>query len=153
MPSLSAPASSELHDKLDRYLTSNPEQVTDVCQWWYERRVAYPRLHRMALDYLTIPGAYFNEVQLSSSNVLIFLVWKLATSDDVEQVFSQGRIVLSHLRSRLSVQTMRALMCLGAWSRLGFVKDRDIKAVVILPDILANMKEDDLAVGWDTIFT
>ena len=44
-------------------------------------------------------------------------------------------------------------MCLGAWSLRGFVKDRDIKAVVILPEIPANMKEDDLAVGWDTIFT
>ena len=107
----------------------------------------------MALDYLTIPGSYLNEVQLSSSNVLIFLVWKLATSINVEQVFSQGQIVLSHLCSRLSVQTMRALMCLGAWSHQGFVKDRDIKAVVILPEIPTKMKEDDLAVGWDTIFT
>ena len=107
----------------------------------------------MALDYLTIPGAYLNEVQLSSSNVLIFLVWKLATSVNVEQVFSQGQIVLSHLHSQLSVQTMQALMCLGAWSCQGFVKDRDIKAVVILPEIPANMKEDDLVVGWDTIFT
>jgi len=44
-------------------------------------------------------------------------------------------------------------MCLGAWSHLRFIKDKDIKAVVILPEIPANMKEDDLAVGCDTIFT
>ena len=44
-------------------------------------------------------------------------------------------------------------MCLGAWSRLGFVKDSDIKAVVRLPEIPANTKEDVIAVGWDAIFT
>jgi hypothetical protein len=58
LPALSAPSSSELRDELDRYLSTDPEQVTDVCRWWYERRVEYPRLHRMALDYLTIPGKY-----------------------------------------------------------------------------------------------
>jgi hypothetical protein len=113
--------------------------------------VAYPRLHRMALDYLTIPGVY--HMQSSTNSGLISLVWKLATSVDVERVFSQGRIVLSHLRSRLSVQSTRALMCLGAWSHLGFVKDSDIKAVVRLPEIPASMKEDDISVGWDNIFT
>jgi len=56
LPALSAPAASELRDELDRYLSTDPEQVTDVCQWWYERKAEYPRLHRMALDYLTIPG-------------------------------------------------------------------------------------------------
>lgn len=59
LPALSAPKSSELRDELDRYLSTDSEQVMDVCQWWYERRVVYPRLHRMALDYLTIPGKYF----------------------------------------------------------------------------------------------
>jgi hAT family C-terminal dimerisation region len=58
LPALSALAFSELRDELDRYLASYPEQVTNVCQWWYERRVAYPRLSHMALDYLTIPGVY-----------------------------------------------------------------------------------------------
>ena len=76
---------------------------------------------------------------------------ELATSVDLEHVFSQGRIVLSHLRSRLSVQSTRALMCLGAWSLLGFVNDSDIKAIVRLPEIPANTKEEDLAVGWDAI--
>jgi hypothetical protein len=59
LPALSAPSSSELRDELDRYLSTDPEQVTDVCRWWYERRVEYPRLHRMVLNYLTIPGKYF----------------------------------------------------------------------------------------------
>jgi hypothetical protein len=64
LPALSAPSSSELRDELDRYLSADPEQVggnaaKDVLIWWYERRGMYPRLHRMALDYLTIPGMWY----------------------------------------------------------------------------------------------
>jgi len=75
----------------------------------------------------------------------------LATSVDVERVFSQRRIILSHLRGCLSVQSTWALMCLGVWSCLGYVKDSDIKPVVTLPEVPAFGKEDDLEVGWDTI--
>jgi hypothetical protein len=69
----------------------------------------------------------------------------------VERVFSQGRIVLSHLRSRLSVQSTRALMCLGVWSRLGYVNDTDIKAVVMISTVRTSTKEAEVAVGWDAI--
>jgi hypothetical protein len=80
-----------------------------------------------------------------------FSLWKPATSVAVERVFSQGRIVLSHLRSRLSVQSTRALMCLGVWSCLGYVRNSDIRAVVVLPEVPANTKEGNLATGWDSI--
>ncbi|KAF8163032.1 hypothetical protein B0H34DRAFT_305249 [Crassisporium funariophilum] len=93
----------------------DPEQVTNVCGWWHERRV--------------LP----------------------ATSVDVERGFSQGRIVLLHLCSHLSVQSTRALICLGVWSRLGYVNNSDIKAVVVLPEIPAHEKEERLTVGWDSI--
>jgi hypothetical protein len=56
LPALSAPAKSDLRDELNRYLSTDPEHVTDAIAWWYEKRSVYPRLHRMALDYLTIPG-------------------------------------------------------------------------------------------------
>ena len=42
-------------------------------------------------------------------------------------------------------------MCLGVWSHLGYVNDNDIKAVVLLLEVPANTKEDDLEVGWDSI--
>ena len=48
---------------------------------------------------------------------------------DVEWVFSQGRIILTHVRNRLSSQSIRALICLGGWSLAGMVKDEDIYAV------------------------
>ena len=57
-------------------------------------------------------------------------------------MFSQGRILLSHIRNRLSVQSTRAAMCLGVWSCLGYVKDSDIKAVVTLPAV--HEQEDSL---------
>jgi hypothetical protein len=74
-----------------------------------------------------------------------------ATSVDVERAFSQGRLILSHVRSRLSVQSTRALMCVGAWSLRGFVKDSDIKAVTVLPEVAPNTTEEELSLDWDAI--
>jgi hAT family C-terminal dimerisation region len=56
LPALSAPATTELHDELDHYLATDPEHVTEPLLWWMERAAMYPRLSRMALDYLSIPG-------------------------------------------------------------------------------------------------
>ena len=66
-------------------------------------------------------------------------------------MFSQGRLLLSHIRSRLSVQSTLALMCLGVWSKLGFITDSDIKAaVVILPELIGE-EEEKLGIHWDRI--
>lgn len=56
LPSLAAPKPSELRDELDRYLSTDPENVENMLAWWHERRGTYPQLSRMALDYLSIPG-------------------------------------------------------------------------------------------------
>lgn len=42
-------------------------------------------------------------------------------------------------------------MCIGAWSLCGFVKDSDIKAVTVLPEVAPNATEDELALDWDAI--
>jgi hypothetical protein len=68
---------------------------------------------------------------------------------DVERVFSRGRLVLSHVRSRLGVQSTRALLCLGEWSKLGYVKDEDVKAVTVQPEV--DGEEDELEENWDKI--
>ena len=70
-----------------------------------------------------------------------------ATSVDVEHIFSRGRLLLSHTRNRMTAQTTRAVICLGAWSRLGLVKDDDVKAVTAQTDDLED-EEDD---GWEII--
>ncbi|KIM54541.1 hypothetical protein SCLCIDRAFT_35225, partial [Scleroderma citrinum Foug A] len=94
----------------------------------------YPRLARMAIDYLTIP----------------------ATSVDVERLFSRGRVLLSHNRNRLSSQTTRALLCLGDWSCLGLVNSDDVHKVSLLDDVApmdgsSEPTEVELPDGWDTI--
>jgi hypothetical protein len=85
---------------------------------------------------------------LLTSNIYIIYV---ATSVDVERVFSKGRILLSHVRNRLSVQSTRALICLGAWSLMGYVKDSDVKAVTVLPDLKEGEDEEPLSDNWDNI--
>jgi hypothetical protein len=57
LPTLAAPKATDLRDELDRFLSTDPEYVKDVLMWWFERQHIYPRLSRMALDYLSIPGA------------------------------------------------------------------------------------------------
>jgi hypothetical protein len=77
--------------------------------------------------------------------------WMVATSVDVERVFSQGRLILSHVRNRLSAESTRALMCLGVWSRLGYVHDSDVKAVAIQADLKDGEDEPELEENWAKI--
>ncbi len=74
---------------------------------------------------------------------------------DVECVFSRGRLLLPHVRNRLSTQTTCALMCLGDWSVLGFVEDKDVLAVARLPEVPEEEGNEDGDVfmpnGWDAI--
>ncbi len=72
-----------------------------------------------------------------------------ATSVNVERVFSKGKLVLSHVRNGLSVQSTRALLCLGAWSKVGLVKDEDVVLAAKLADV--NGDEADLGSDWDDI--
>jgi hypothetical protein len=146
LPSLQAPRPAELRSELDRYLGTDPEHVTDALAWWYEHKHVYPRLHRMALDYLSIPGTFSNPNTRNLDRQFI-----LATSVDVERTFSQGRLLLSHIRNRLSVQSTRALLCLGIWSKMGYVRDKDVKAATVLPEVGSDEEDDDLDDDWDAI--
>jgi len=77
----------------------------------------------------------------------LLLTYMTATSVAVEHVFSQGRLVLPYIRNRLSAQSTRALLCLGDWSLRGLVKDGDVKAAAVLPDVQGE--EPELTEGWD----
>lgn len=54
-PAMSAPIQSDVSDELARYLLAPCEDVKDGLMWWYEHRHSYPKLSRMARDYLSIP--------------------------------------------------------------------------------------------------
>lgn len=58
MPALAPPKPRDFECELDQYLTTDVEYVADPMLWWYSHRALYPRLSRMALDYLSIPGTY-----------------------------------------------------------------------------------------------
>lgn len=88
-------------------------------------------------------------VSLNINRYIILNFLFLATSVYVERIFSQGRLILSHVRSRLSVQSTRALICLGVWSLMGYVHDNDVKAAALLPEVDGD--EDQLAEDWDKI--
>ena len=42
-------------------------------------------------------------------------------------------------------------MCLGAWSILGYMRDSDVKGVVVLPELHADEGEVELELDWDKI--
>ena len=67
----------------------------------------------------------------------------------MERVFSQGRILLPHVHNRLTSELMRALLCIGDWSRCGLLKDVVIKTVAVLPDL--GQYEPPLSDDWDAI--
>ncbi|KAG2055845.1 hypothetical protein BDR06DRAFT_881490, partial [Suillus hirtellus] len=58
-----------------------------------------------------------------------------ATSVDVERIFSCGCLLLLHVRSWLSSASICALLCVGCWSLMGLVKDKDVLSVAVLPDV------------------
>ena len=92
----------------------------------------------VAWTLLNLSMSFAHGLQLSDYPWYLFIsistMWGIihytATSVDVEHLFSKGCILLPHLRNRLSAQLTHALLCLGSWSRLGLVKDKDIKKVV-----------------------
>ena len=80
---------------------------------------------------LSVYSWYVLVSQARKSNKLAYP----ATTVDVERMLSKGCLILSHIRNRLSVNSTRALLCLGAWSKLGFVRKADIHDAVTLPDL------------------
>nr|VWP02659.1 Non-specific serine/threonine protein kinase (EC [Ganoderma boninense] len=64
-----------------------------------------------------------------------------AMSMDVERVFSKGCLLLSHVRSRMSAHTTCAVLCLGAWSRAGYVKGINLQKAALAADL--DSKDDE----------
>lgn len=90
----------------------------------------------MARNYLSIPGMLviiIFELYFIPTNVKP--TFFLATSVDVECMFSKGRLLLSHVHNRLSVYSTRALLCVGNWRKLGYVNKNDVRDAAHLPDL------------------
>ena len=105
----------------------------------------------MALSYLSIPGACLSILSRLENPIDCPRFWVTGTSVDIERIFSRGRLILPHVRNGLSADSIRALLCLGEWSLLDLVDDKDVEFVVkSLPDLEGN-GEDELEEGWDRI--
>jgi hypothetical protein len=104
------PRASEIQE----YLSHVVENVKDPLKWWVDNKYVYPNLHRMALDYLSIP----------------------ATSTSVERVFSQGRHLLPFSRNSLSSSSIQAFLCFGSWARCGLVVFDDVVTAVTKKNML-----------------
>jgi hypothetical protein len=84
----------EEESELDRYLEASTIGTrTDILGWWKRNACEYPRLGRIARDYLAIP----------------------ATSAPAERVFSGGADLVTKKRGSLSDDTIRGFMCLNSW--------------------------------------
>jgi len=70
----------------------------------------------------------------------------LATSIDVERLFSKGQLILSHVRNQLSAGTTCELLCLNNWGTQGLVKMVDLVEVAKLPEVL----DDDASEAEDS---
>ena len=68
----------------------------DILNWWKANYAAYPIIARMACDVLSAP----------------------ASTVASESAFSTGERVVSDFRSRLTTDTIEALICLQDWLRV-----------------------------------
>ncbi len=79
-----------------------------------------------------------------------------ATSVNMERVFSCTHRLIMWERNQLSAQSIRALMCLGAWSILGYVSN-DVLLDITKDGAVRVAKEDmdkediDFEPGFNTI--
>lgn len=140
----------DTRDELDKYFGSDLEIVKgDVLAWWADRREQYPALSRMAIDYLSIPGELWTLASRLMRITNLHETLILATSVDVERVFSKGRIAVNHLRNRLSAQSTRAILCLNSWYHADIVKAVDLNKATADPGVEGDSEfyEED----WDVM--
>ncbi len=104
----------------------------------------------MALNYDSIPGkCYCRRVVVKITNEY------LATSVAVEHIFSRARRLITWECNRLSSQSIRALMCVGAWSLMDLINEKDILAVTceaIVPPKDKSAEEVELPEDFDVIY-
>lgn len=106
-PATQGDDSLELFEDEYQHWISNHEsgdaQVRDPLDYWHQKRFKYPRLSRMALDFLTIPPM----------------------SAECERLFSAAGRMVTPLRSRLDAQVIGTCQVLRSWLRAGIIRDLD----------------------------
>ena len=121
---LSAPKAEDLRDELDKYLSSDPVHVIDAIKWWYDRCNIYPRLSRMAMDYLTILCKCFNNALLISFHHLFMQLHPLMCSECFPKAASSYRICAAACQLNrhallfvLGCEASRAMWKIAMWGQ------------------------------------
>jgi hypothetical protein len=117
LPSLAPLRSAEVIDELTFYLTTDLVNTTDGIKWWREKEGTYPRLSRMALDYLSIPGtSYLAPTTLNSQHpsYLLFIQQLLSTLSASSVVAASSFHILG-AACRLLQRVPFCVLDLGAW--------------------------------------
>jgi hypothetical protein len=88
----------QVNTELDRYLNEGPisrSNKFDILKWWSANSATYPTLAALARDVLAVP----------------------ASTVASESAFSMGGRIVTDFRSRLSVESVEALVCSQDWYR------------------------------------
>jgi len=93
-----------IKDELEEFLGSNTIEVDDPILWWYQHRMDYPQLSRMAFDIFSIP----------------------AMSTEVERVFSSSGITITPRRNRLKADIIEAVECQKSWEQTGLITFQEV---------------------------
>ena len=125
-------------NELDEYLLKLLEKVCDPIAWWWDHQMSYPRLSKMALDYLSIPHESFQLDCICLSNLTMQSVPMFpATSTAMEQIFSQGWQLLKFTHNCLSGNLIHSLLCLSNWCQ----KDLGDTSHIFRPIRCSNRKQ------------
>ena len=84
----------------DYFKSGRVKKSTDILQWWKTNQHVYPRLSKMARDILSI----------------------MATSVPSEQLFSNSKLILSKLRSKLDIESIKDFNCIHSWVKSNLEK-------------------------------
>lgn len=90
-------------DELEKFISGSPCKIAvSPLEWWTreEQRMEYPRLHKMAINVLSIAPM----------------------SDKAERVFSGARRTVSYDRARLGTETIEMTECLGSWNKNDLIR-------------------------------
>jgi hypothetical protein len=101
--SLDVTETHDYEDELEKFINGSPCKIAvSPLAWWTreEQRMEYPRLHKMAINVLSIAPM----------------------SDKAERVFSGARRTVSYDRARLGAETIEMTECLGSWNKNDLIR-------------------------------
>ena len=108
-------------DNVQLFINTRPIAIKPLTplEWWClpEQRQRYPRLHRMAIDILSIPPS----------------------SAEPERTFSGARRTQSWHRLRMTAENLERLECIGNWLRNGHI---DVVHIITAIEAINEMSID-----------